>query len=206
MLDEKSPKYWNQFPKSDWENPKGCAVAAFVRLRYEQKATGIIQLAKKACETAGADFNEFTRNATNAVDSALYDDKKRTKSNNCQASVQNVDNTKSANLLRLGSIVPREMRYLWKPFFPLGSMTIVQGDPGCGKTHFAAWLAAMVTKGGRAPDGSDIEQGSVIFQSTEDGVAEGLVPRLVAAGANMDKVFCFDENSTPLFVQDLRRI
>jgi RecA-family ATPase len=191
-------EFWDQYTKEDWEDPQGSAVAAFVLNRNKQ---GYTKLARASCEATGADFNQFARHAAAAIQDAC----RRDKENNHQTVSSENESAQQDSFICLAHVQPKEMNWLWKPYIPSGNMTIMQGDPGSGKTHLAAWLAAMVTSGSAAPDGQQIEAGSVIFQSMEDGLEEGLVPRLISAGADMSKVFCFDESKVPLYVQDLKR-
>ncbi len=190
----RNPEYWAKFTKSDWEDPKGNAVAACVLNRNETGLTGFIE---SACKAAGADFNSFISMAGAAVADADMKDKER--------GLVRADKEKSS-LISLSSIEPREMNWLWKPYIPSGAMTIIQGDPGCGKTFLATWITSLVTNGGITPEGVTVDPGSVIFQSMEDGLAEGLVPRLISAGCDMNRCYVFDESDKPLHVQDLGRV
>lgn len=191
-------EYWNSFEKSDWEDPRGAAVAAFVLHRYE---TGFVSIAEAACRQTGADFNQFATWAGVAVKEAIQADKQR----GIKPPEPSPEPVKTG-LTCLASIEPKKMEWLWHPYIPAGAMTIIQGDPGCGKTYLATWLSKLVTTGGWMPGAAKTQPGSVIFQSMEDGLAEGLVPRLIAAGCDMSKIHAFDESDQPLQVQDLARI
>ena len=79
--------------------------------------------------------------------------------------------------------------WLWYPYIPYGKITILQGDPGEGKTTLMLQLAAMLSSGRSIPDGSvETEPQVVIFQGNEDGHADTIKPRLEAAGADCSKV------------------
>ena len=87
---------------------------------------------------------------------------------------------------------PEAVDWLWDGWLAAGKLQILGGQPGTGKTTIATALAATVTIGGRWPDGSRAEAGSVVIWSGEDDPADTLVPRLRAAGADMTRVHFID--------------
>lgn len=91
-------------------------------------------------------------------------------------------------LLNAADLKPQPVRWLWRDWLALGKMHIMAGAPGKGKTTLAMQMAATVTAGGRWPDGSRCEAGSVLIWSGEDDPADTLAPRLIAMGANQTKV------------------
>jgi hypothetical protein len=92
-------------------------------------------------------------------------------------------------ILRRGSdLEPVPVDWLWPGWLAAGKLHLVGGVPGTGKTTLAAGLAAIVTRGGRWPDGSRARVGSVVIWSGEDGHKDTLSPRLHAAGADMDRI------------------
>ena len=206
MQPELTPQFWKQFSADDWNRSNGLPVAAFVRMR-DHTGAGFVQLAELACKEAGADFDKFCTAAVEAVQKAVAEDKARKPSPALQAAQKPAQKAVQGPALKfMGDMKPREMEWLWHPFVPSGAFTIVQGDPGSGKTFLACWLAALVTTGGTTPDGQKVQKGSVIFQSTEDGIEEGVLPRLIAAGCDMGKVAYFDEAAGALHVQDIETI
>ena len=72
-------------------------------------------------------------------------------------------------LIKLSEIQSQEVSWLWFPFIPYGKLTIVQGDPGDGKTTFVLNIAAKLTKG-KGLDGEMklTEPLNVIYQSADD--------------------------------------
>lgn len=78
--------------------------------------------------------------------------------------------------------VMRPVRYLWEPYVPAGMLTVLGGQEGSGKTQIAFELAARVTRDGF----------SVVLLSPEDSRSQVTVPRLVAAGADLDKIIFYD--------------
>lgn len=97
-------------------------------------------------------------------------------------------------VVRLADVEPEEVRWLWYPYIPLGKITILEGDPGAGKTWLALRLAAAVSNGDPLPglDGVPRERrepANVLYLSAEDGLGDTLRPRLDAAGADPARVF-----------------
>lgn len=84
---------------------------------------------------------------------------------------------------------PEPIQWLWNGWLALGKLHLLAGTPGQGKTTIAMAMAATVTAGGRWPDGSRTEAGSVLIWSGEDDCADTLLPRLLAAGADKRRVF-----------------
>ncbi len=75
------------------------------------------------------------------------------------------------------------------PYIPYGKITVIQGDPGDGKTTAVLAIAAAVTTGTVLPEtGSAASPMSVIFQTAEDGLADTVKPRLVQSGADCHRV------------------
>jgi putative DNA primase/helicase len=91
--------------------------------------------------------------------------------------------------IRCGAnIKPLPITWLWNGWLPAGKLTILAGAAGTGKTTLALSLAATLTKGGDWPDGSQCTQlGNVLIWSSEDVADDTLVPRLIAAGADLNR-------------------
>jgi putative DNA primase/helicase len=91
--------------------------------------------------------------------------------------------------LRCGAgITPQAITWLWDGWLPAGKLTILAGAAGTGKTTLALGLAAALTGGGRWPDGKACRaRGNVLIWSSEDSPDDTLVPRLIAAGADMER-------------------
>jgi len=89
--------------------------------------------------------------------------------------------------IRCGAdIKPQPITWLWPGWVPAGKLTILAGAAGTGKTTLALALAAVLTAGGRWPDGSTCHSlGNVLIWSSEDVADDTLVPRLIASGADL---------------------
>ena len=94
-------------------------------------------------------------------------------------------------LVSLDQIQPEDVKWLWRGRIPLGKITILQGDPGLGKSTIALDLASRITTAREMPDGtiSDLgEPADVLLLSAEDGVADTIRPRLDALGAAQTRI------------------
>lgn len=106
-------------------------------------------------------------------------------------------------IIKLSEIQSQEVAWLWYPFIPYGKLTIVQGDPGDGKTTFVLNIAAKLSRG----EGLDSEMNAqeplnVIYQSAEDGLADTVKPRLESAGAVCENISVIDERIKSLSMVD----
>ena len=98
-------------------------------------------------------------------------------------------------LLCAAGIEPEPISWLWNGYLAKGKLHIFAGMAGTGKTTIAIALAGIITRGGVFPDGSRSPLGSVLIWSGEDSVSDTLVPRLMAADADLSKVHFIDETS-----------
>ncbi|MHB1154048.1 MAG: AAA family ATPase [Eubacteriales bacterium] len=91
-----------------------------------------------------------------------------------------------------------QVRWLWHPYIAFGKITVIQGDPGNGKTTLALAIAAYVSKRQAMPTGTTLPFiGNVIYQSGEDNPQDTIKPRLVAFGADCSKIaFVEADNAT----------
>jgi hypothetical protein len=94
-------------------------------------------------------------------------------------------------LIVLADVAPEQVRWLWRGRVPLGKLTILDGDPGLGKSLVTLDLAARTSTGARMPDGTtnDLDgPAGVVLLSAEDGLADTIRPRLDAAGADVQRI------------------
>ena len=104
-------------------------------------------------------------------------------------------------------VVPKDVEWLWYPYIPYGKITLLQGDPGDGKSTFAIHLASILTRGASFPDGYSVTiPQTVIYQCAEDGMEDTIKPRLIEAGADCNRVAFIVEESQEegLSVEDAR--
>ena len=98
------------------------------------------------------------------------------------------------------------VRWLWYPFIAVGKITLLQGDPGDGKSTMMMNLIAELSKGGKLPDGKAVGLSQrVIYQCSEDGVSDTIKPRLEKCGADCGNVaFINEETYSGLTLDDER--
>ncbi|MDD3241852.1 MAG: AAA family ATPase [Bacilli bacterium] len=105
-----------------------------------------------------------------------------------------------------------EVQWLWKPYFPLGTISFIAGDPGIGKTFLTTFLASVVSKGEKFPF-SDINApiGQVIIQNGEDGKGITIKQRLNTFNANDSSIHIIElkkerEDESDLLLKDVNDI
>ena len=98
------------------------------------------------------------------------------------------------------------VRWLWYPFIAVGKITLLQGDPGDGKSTMMMNLIAELSKGGTMPDGKSIGMPQkVIYQCSEDDASDTIKPRLETCGADCRNVaFINEEMNSGLTLDDER--
>ena len=96
-----------------------------------------------------------------------------------------MDNKPELVLINLADVKTTEVEWLWYPYIPYGKITIIQGDPGEGKTTLVLNLAAILSRGDKLPEtNKDSDSINIIYQTAEDGLSDTIKPRLAAANAN----------------------
>ncbi len=63
-----------------------------------------------------------------------------------------MSNKPELKLINMADVEATEVKWLWYPYIPYGKITIIQGDPGEGKTTLILNLAAMLSKGDKLPE------------------------------------------------------
>lgn len=92
------------------------------------------------------------------------------------------------------NVTETSVDWLWYPYIPFGKISLIQGDPGCGKSTLMMNIISAVTNGSTAPDGRKLKKPMhVIYQCSEDGLSDTIKPRLLAAGADCSHVAYLDE-------------
>ena len=112
--------------------------------------------------------------------------------------------TKSVPMICMNDVEQTEVDWLWYPYIPFGKLTIVQGNPGEGKTFFAMQFTAACTNQKFLPDMEPFEPFNMIFQTAEDGLGDTVKPRLVSSGADLQRVLVIDDAEKPLTLADDR--
>lgn len=108
-------------------------------------------------------------------------------------------------LRSFSEIEQSRVEWLWFPYIPYGKITVLQGNPGGGKSHVGIQLAADLSSQGYLPGGIRLPSPQhVIYQCAEDGLADTIKPRLVAAGANCENVAFLDDDMLTLDDEKIR--
>lgn len=128
--------------------------------------------------------------------------------------MDNRRNEPNLKLINMEQVEVEKIDWLIYPFIPFGKVTIVQGDPGEGKTTMVLQIIAKLTKGESVLPGSDepilegktmaLDPVNVIYQTAEDGLGDTIKPRLLAAGADCSRVMVIDDNDQALTMMDVR--
>ena len=110
----------------------------------------------------------------------------------------------TVKIIRMSDVELTPVEWLWKPYLPFGKLSVLQGNPGEGKTYFAMHLAAACTSGKLLPNMERMEPFNVIYQTAEDGLGDTVKPRLIEAGADLDRVLVIDDSDVQLTLSDER--
>ena len=110
----------------------------------------------------------------------------------------------TVKIIRMSDVELTPVEWLWKPYLPFGKLSVLQGNPGEGKTYFAMHLAAACTNGKLLPNMEHMEPFNVIYQTAEDGLGDTVKPRLIEAGADLDRVLVIDDSDVQLTLSDER--
>ena len=173
-----------------------CADIVFESTPFDQHFRTLIKAAKQrfirdqiaAAQMSDELTTERLREITDIADRAYSD----------------ADGTK---YIRLSDIDSTRTEWLWKPYIPLGKITLMTADPGTGKTFLSLYLASQVSTGrpfygeenGRAP-------AVAVYQTAEDGIADTIKPRLECMQPDFDNIYIFDESEKGLSLSDDTRI
>lgn len=104
---------------------------------------------------------------------------------------------KYPNPIMASAVTPKEVTWLWYPYFPTGSASMVFGPGGSGKSHIAVDIASRITTGRAFPGQKDpLPPQPVLMLGAEDEADRVLVPRLIKAGADLSKVAILSEPLT----------
>jgi hypothetical protein len=94
----------------------------------------------------------------------------------------------------MSDVQAQDIDWLWEKYIPFRAVTILDGDPGEGKSTISIDIAARVSKGLPMPTGPQEprEPAGVLLLSAEDDLARTIRPRLDEAGADTSRVFALD--------------
>lgn len=113
--------------------------------------------------------------------------------------------TQELKIIKMSDVETEKVEWLWYPYIPYGKLTIIQGDPGDGKTTLALNIAAKLSRGESLDEEMQISEPiNIIYQTAEDGLADTVKPRLELADADCERILVIDESSESLSMADQR--
>jgi putative DNA primase/helicase len=107
---------------------------------------------------------------------------------------------------RLSEVVPETVSFLWYPYVPLRKVTLLEGDPGQGKSWVTAALAASGSRGIPLPGAHSSSPFPSLLFTAEDGLADTLRPRLDAMGADCTMIHACDAPLSLAVSNDVARM
>ena len=108
-------------------------------------------------------------------------------------------------MIKMSDVQSQEVEWLWYPFIPYGKLTIIQGDPGDGKTTLVLNVAAKLSRGEGLDSEMKVQEPvNIIYQTEEDGLADTVKPRLELARADCERISVIDESDKSLSMADER--
>ena len=109
-------------------------------------------------------------------------------------------------VVKASEIEPKEVKWLWYPYIPVGKVTLLQGDPGDGKSKLMLSIAALLSKGEPLPftETEENEPMTIIYQTTEDDADDTVVHRFNSAGGNGENLIFIKEDEKSLSFGDNR--
>ncbi|ADU21241.1 AAA family ATPase [Ruminococcus albus] len=110
----------------------------------------------------------------------------------------------SNELIYMDRVQATETKWLWYPYIPFGKITVIQGDPGEGKTTLILNVAALLTQGMFPQSQEKCEPMNVIYQTAEDELSDTVKPRLLSAGADCSHIIVINESERNVTMSDKR--
>ena len=117
-----------------------------------------------------------------------------------------VEESPPLEIIKASEIEPKEVKWLWYPYIPFGKVTLLQGDPGDGKSKLMLSIAALLSKGEPLPftETEENEPMTIIYQTTEDDADDTVVPRFNSAGGDGENLIFIKEDEKTLSFGDNR--
>lgn len=112
----------------------------------------------------------------------------------------------SLEVVRASEIEPKKVEWLWYPYIPFSKVTLLQGDPGDGKSKLMLSISALLSKGELLPftdESERLEPMTIIYQTTEDDADDTVVPRYIASdGDRYNLIFIKEDKKNLTFGDD----
>lgn len=96
---------------------------------------------------------------------------------------------------KLADIQTEEVNWLWYPYIPAGKLTVLEGDPGLGKSWITCAIASDISTGRKLPGSkADLPPQKVLMLSAEDGLGDTVKPRIESMKGNVENIFVSDSH------------
>ncbi|MGY2905233.1 AAA family ATPase [Bradyrhizobium sp. URHC0002] len=96
---------------------------------------------------------------------------------------------RNVELIKASDVIVKQKEWLWRGHLLRGALELLSGLPGLGKSQVQIALVACITSGLPWPDGADgMDPANVIMLTAEDTIDQEVIPRLKAAGADLNRV------------------
>ncbi len=106
------------------------------------------------------------------------------------------EGTDKPRLVTLAELKEEPVEWLWEPYIAFGELTLLEGDPGRGKSTLASYIAAQVSVGGRLPaakgQSGNVELSPVLWLTAEERLSGAVRARINVAGGNLRNVHSAD--------------
>ncbi len=118
-----------------------------------------------------------------------------------------------AYIVPIAGVQPETVEWLWCPYLPKSRLTLLEGDPGVGKSWLSLAVAAAISLGSGLPAQESSMPAPVLLASAEDGLGDTIRPRLSALGADLENIhaiegpLAFDDEGLRIlaeFIRDVR--
>src|SRR5262245_2667242 len=93
---------------------------------------------------------------------------------------------------RLADVQAEKIEWLWKPYIAIGKITVIEGDPGLGKSWLTCAIATAIAAGKGLPGTDPTEPTNTLICSAEDGLGDTIRPRLDAFGADVTRIYAVE--------------
>jgi len=151
----------------------------------------LIEICEKRCEGYGSDYVDMCqKKAQSACKYPVGSCPTQLILNQKTGQTQEPAN-QSLKITSAASVKPRRIKWLWGQRVPYGKLTVFSGDPDQAKSLVSLYVAANITNGEPMyGDETDIfaDYGEVLILAAEDEPSDVIVPRLMAAGAELSRV------------------
>lgn len=124
--------------------------------------------------------------------------------------INNLGN-KTYELLCLNNIQEKEAKWLWYPYIPLGTLCLLVGDPGIGKSYISLYIASRLSRGEKFPYSNDSlnmirDPANVLIQNGEDAVDYTIRQRINLLGGDANYIYMIDESNSPFHIDNISEL